>query len=180
MLLRCLVRKEGENIIPSATMQVGWVERTLKVTLRLVKTVALLVGFIGFCYGLFYVTTRKINYVARGATIVSIAGFPMLVGLPCFFCVPVLRRPIVTVAFAWGLLYLFGMTLGIRTSATYLAWFFSELWLTFALKVVGVTVFYGALFLGLLLANVMNVMILTLFIWALWNIQQYLSRRRQV
>jgi hypothetical protein len=143
---------------------------------RVAKNFFLLACVGGIIYVLIYVTTRHVNVVARTLTVTSIAGFPMLLGLPCLCCMPALRKPVATLGVAWALVYVFGMTLGIRTSASYTAWFFNEMWLTFVVKSVGLVIFYGILVLGLFVSNVVQIMLLTLIIWALWNLHQWLRR----
>jgi hypothetical protein len=119
-----------------------------------------------------------INYAAQLFGICTVAGFPLLVTLPCLCCVPRARRRLLTLGLGWAFAYGFCMTLGPRQTAHWIAWIFSELWLAYAIKASGVAVFYSVKGVGILLSSVVQIAFLTLVIWAGWNVRRwYLAQR---
>jgi hypothetical protein len=120
-----------------------------------------------------------INWVVRVLTIGGIAGLPLVLGLPCFCCLPATRKPIATFSLLWGVCYVGGMTVGPRQTATWVAWFFTEMWLTYAVRAGGFLLYWGIKVLGIALANFLNVLVLTLLGWVGWNVYCWLERRKR-
>jgi hypothetical protein len=85
-----------------------------------------------------------------------------------------------TLGCAWALAYAFLMTAGPRQTAGWIAWLFSELWLNTVLVLAGWVLYYVFKVLGMLLANVFTIGLLTLFLWSGWNLNLWLQRRERM
>lgn len=60
----------------------------------------------------------------------------------------------------------------------WIAWIFSEMWLTYALRATGWLFFHGVRLLGIVLSNTGNIMLVTFIIWAGLNLRRWLDKRQ--
>ena len=60
----------------------------------------------------------------------------------------------------------------------WVAWAFSELWLTYALRATGWMLFHAIRFLGIVLSNSGNIVLVTFIIWAGLNLRRWLDKRQ--
>ena len=121
-----------------------------------------------------------INHAARYGMVSGVAMLPLLLGLPCFCCVPRSRRFIATIGCGWAFIYGFGMTVGPVQSARWMAWFFGEVWLSHAINLWFALAFYGIKAIGLVASRITLILLLTGAGWAGFNIYHWLHKRHRM